>query len=60
MQIALIDLESHWVTNVTDENFMMRSDILFSEKGNLHFMYNCLNDSFICEHFDMIWKLSMA
>jgi hypothetical protein len=54
MQIALIDLESHWVTNVTDENFMMRSDILFSEKGNLHFMYNCLNDSFICEHFDMI------
>jgi len=31
---------------------MMRYDILFSENGNWHFMYNFLNDSIICEYFD--------
>jgi hypothetical protein len=44
MRIALIDLERHWVTNVAKENLMMRYDILFSENGNWHFMYNFLND----------------
>jgi hypothetical protein len=52
MRIALIDLERHWVINVTKENLMMRYDILFSKNGNWHFMYNFLNDSIICEHFD--------
>jgi hypothetical protein len=52
MQIALIDLERHWVTNVTEENFMMRYDIVFLESGNWDLMYNFLNDSVICEHFD--------
>jgi hypothetical protein len=31
---------------------MMRNEILFSENENLHFMYNFLNDSVICKHFD--------
>jgi uncharacterized protein YegP (UPF0339 family) len=37
---------------MTYENFMMRYDILSSENGNWHFVYNFLNDSVICEHFD--------
>jgi hypothetical protein len=52
MQIALINLERHWFTYVTDENFIMRYEILFSENGNWHFMYNFLNDLIICEHFE--------
>jgi hypothetical protein len=38
MQIALIDRERHWFTNVKGENFMIRNEILFSKKGNWPFM----------------------
>jgi hypothetical protein len=52
MQIALINLERHRFTNMTDVNFMIRYEILFSENENWHFMYNFLNDSVICENFE--------
>jgi hypothetical protein len=52
MQMTLINLGRHWLINVTDVNFMMRFEILFLENENWHFLYDFLNYSVICEHFD--------